>query len=224
MRTRGFTLIELLIVIAIILILIAIALPNFLEAQIRAKVTKAKAEERSMATAMDEYLLDFAMYPADHDNNEDDENGLFQLTSPIKYIASLPQDPFNQSGGGLDGVEPGFYEMGSTGIQPRIVAGLGGFVAKGGHLYKKRNNIHAFVIMSAGPDGGENFHGNDDWPFPEGNGMTNPCPLVMGGYNYAPTNGTKSNGEIMHFGGAWRSGSYCIDGWQWIRGPGFETY
>lgn len=38
----GFTLIELLIVIAIILILIAIALPNFLEAQIRAKVTKAK--------------------------------------------------------------------------------------------------------------------------------------------------------------------------------------
>ncbi|MBE7490114.1 prepilin-type N-terminal cleavage/methylation domain-containing protein [bacterium] len=35
----GFTLIELLIVIAIILILISIALPNFLEAQLRAKVT-----------------------------------------------------------------------------------------------------------------------------------------------------------------------------------------
>ncbi len=40
MRARtGFTLIELLIVIAIILILIAIALPNFMEAQMRAKVT-----------------------------------------------------------------------------------------------------------------------------------------------------------------------------------------
>ena len=44
---RGFTLIELLIVIAIILILIAIALPNFLEAQERARVTRAKAELRN---------------------------------------------------------------------------------------------------------------------------------------------------------------------------------
>ena len=46
---RGFTLIELLIVIAIILILIAIALPNFLEAQMRAKVTKANSEIRTLA-------------------------------------------------------------------------------------------------------------------------------------------------------------------------------
>ncbi|MBW7937580.1 MAG: prepilin-type N-terminal cleavage/methylation domain-containing protein, partial [Candidatus Omnitrophica bacterium] len=37
-KKAGFTLIELLIVIAIILILISIALPNFLEAQMRAKV------------------------------------------------------------------------------------------------------------------------------------------------------------------------------------------
>jgi prepilin-type N-terminal cleavage/methylation domain-containing protein len=53
MRKRGFTLIELLIVIAIILILIAIALPNFLEAQIRAKTAKAYGEMRSLATAIE---------------------------------------------------------------------------------------------------------------------------------------------------------------------------
>lgn len=52
---KGFTLIELLIVIAIILILIAIALPNFLEAQIRAKVVRAKGEIRTIAIAMDSY-------------------------------------------------------------------------------------------------------------------------------------------------------------------------
>jgi prepilin-type N-terminal cleavage/methylation domain-containing protein len=52
---KGFTLIELLIVIAIILILIAIALPNFLEAQIRARVTKASGELRSLATALFDY-------------------------------------------------------------------------------------------------------------------------------------------------------------------------
>ena len=54
-KKRGFTLIELLIVIAIILILIAIALPNFLEAQIRARVTKANGELRSIATALFDY-------------------------------------------------------------------------------------------------------------------------------------------------------------------------
>lgn len=54
-RLKGFTLIELLIVIAIILILIAIALPNFLEAQIRARVTKANGELRSLATALFDY-------------------------------------------------------------------------------------------------------------------------------------------------------------------------
>jgi len=54
-KRKGFTLIELLIVIAIILILIAIALPNFLEAQIRARVTKANGELRSLATALFDY-------------------------------------------------------------------------------------------------------------------------------------------------------------------------
>jgi len=55
---RGFTLIELLIVIAIILILIAIALPNFLEAQIRARVTQAAGNLRSAQTAAMTHLSD----------------------------------------------------------------------------------------------------------------------------------------------------------------------
>jgi prepilin-type N-terminal cleavage/methylation domain-containing protein len=62
---RGFTLIELLIVIAIILILISIALPNFLEAQERARVTRAKAQLRTMETAIHMHVLDFGFLYSD---------------------------------------------------------------------------------------------------------------------------------------------------------------
>lgn len=101
-QKRGFTLIELLIVIAIILILIAIALPNFMEAQQRSKVAKAKAEARTYANALESYRLDFGGYPRDHDSIwphpvAGDQDGYTQLTSPIKYVTSLPRDPSGAS-------------------------------------------------------------------------------------------------------------------------------
>jgi prepilin-type N-terminal cleavage/methylation domain-containing protein len=73
-KTRGFTLIELLIVIAIILILIAIALPNFLEAQIRAKVTKEYGEMRSLATGIEALRVERGFLLVDF--WDDDINGI----------------------------------------------------------------------------------------------------------------------------------------------------
>ena len=55
---RGFTLIELLIVVAIIAILAAIAVPNFLEAQTRAKITRVKSDLRTLATGVESYMVD----------------------------------------------------------------------------------------------------------------------------------------------------------------------
>lgn len=63
MKTKGFTLIELLIVVAIIAILAAIAVPNFLEAQTRAKVTRMKANMRTVATAIEMYTIDNNVIP-----------------------------------------------------------------------------------------------------------------------------------------------------------------
>src|SRR6478609_11262839 len=58
----GFTLIELLIVVAIIAILAAIAVPNFLEAQTRAKISRAKADMRTTVTALESYVVDWNNY------------------------------------------------------------------------------------------------------------------------------------------------------------------
>jgi len=59
----AFTLIELLIVVAIIAILAAIAVPNFLEAQTRSKVSRTASDMRSVAVAVEAYRVDNNDYP-----------------------------------------------------------------------------------------------------------------------------------------------------------------
>lgn len=83
---RGFTLIELLIVVAIIAILAAIAVPNFLEAQMRAKVSRCVSDQRSVALAMESYKIDNNYYPKTLTPEV--------LTTPIGYLSTLPIDTF----------------------------------------------------------------------------------------------------------------------------------
>jgi hypothetical protein len=147
---------------------------------------------------------------------------MLQLTTPIQYIKGLPEDPFHsKSLADPTNNEVGFYEMASSSLNMFDI-NFSPLAGKGYGIYKKRQNIHAYVMLGSGPDTGEGFDGNDDWPWSDGGDTTNQCPSGMGGINYAPTNGTKSGGDIMYFGGAYRSGSYCLDGWNWIRGAGFE--
>jgi len=68
-KKQGFTLIELLIVVAIIAILAAIAVPNFLEAQVRSKTARVKSDLRAIAIACEAYMVDNNEYPPDQDND-----------------------------------------------------------------------------------------------------------------------------------------------------------
>ncbi len=106
---RAFTLIELLIVVAIIAILAAIAVPNFLEAQTRAKVSRTLADLRTCVIAIDAYQADWNFVPFLSDTGnpgtgeflrwedfDGEQHGIGRvLTHPIAYLTSVPIDTFN---------------------------------------------------------------------------------------------------------------------------------
>ncbi len=89
----AFTLIELLIVVAIIAILAAIALPNFLEAQTRAKVSRAQSDLRTITVGLEAYRIDGNNYPPCYVYPSRRE--LSPLTTPIAYLSSVPSEVFN---------------------------------------------------------------------------------------------------------------------------------
>jgi len=101
-KERGFTLIELLIVVAIIAILAAIAVPNLIEAQVRAKISRARTDMRTLGIAIESYIVDNNEPLPDYSDWERAMRvpvGLRQgcyrfLTTPIAYLSSMPEDPF----------------------------------------------------------------------------------------------------------------------------------
>ena len=91
--SRAFTLIELLVVVAVIAILAAIAVPNFLEAQVRAKVSRVKNDMRTLDTALSTYRVDFNGYPPDY--GMDEFRSWVHLTTPVAYVSTVLLDVFD---------------------------------------------------------------------------------------------------------------------------------
>ena len=179
MGTRGFTLIELLIVVAIIGILAAIAIPNFLQAQVRSKVARVQSDQRTIGIAMELYLVDQNTYPVRGDvgfgTGVIGLEAFYILTTPTEYLSSGNiYDPF----------------------LPRQQ--VSGSASNGYHIYTWQdqeppggpfaNEMHhdKYAVRSPGPDREWTWIAMPWWRYQESSA----------GF-YDPTNGTISQGEIF---------------------------
>jgi prepilin-type N-terminal cleavage/methylation domain-containing protein len=180
MRAKSaFTLIELLIVVAIIAILAAIAVPNFIEAQTRAKISRARADMRSIATAIESYAVDHNRYPFAFNTT----GGYFMtfmerlvpLTTPIAFMTTIPQDPYPNSASGLN-VDEVFDYVDKATTETILPAVWGPFPAPESGYNKQ------WRLQSLGPDLVESL-------------TTSPTPV-----EYDPTNGSTSFGDIHRYG------------------------
>lgn len=202
---KGFTLIELLIVVAIIAILAAIAIPNFLQAQTRAKVARVKADLTSVATALESYEIDFNQYPMNPENymfmdypsvNGKGPSPQIALSTPISYITSVPLDQFPYSIGGDFDYSYRYSTFDSSSTDP---------------FDQINSKYHgAWVLGSDGPDPGRTFEPIYDdivTPYDGGNSYYGPD---VPGFRYVdlynPTNGTVSQGNIVRSQGGQLSG------------------
>jgi len=200
---RGFTLIELLIVVAIIAILAAIAVPNFLEAQTRARVSRVKSDMRSVATALEAYAVDYNRYPSDRYGGANFIEVVFELTTPVSYLTTVEiRDPF------IDKVR----RNGPNVTLPPNLKGSVRYLTYDGPWQRQTHpnfKRRCWSLNSFGPDYQANYAEHIPYILFDPNflPLTGSAPYFVGPIRaaedmvYDATNGTLSAGDLPRFGG-----------------------
>ena len=216
---HAFTLIELLIVVAIIAILAAIAVPNFLEAQTRAKVSRVQADMRAVVTAVESYRIDQNKYPANllDANNRTNVMDMsmmtpnavmpfvpYTLTTPVSYITAVPLDTFNPKI--MKDHQHSFQYFNTTNTPDRDV--LKNYRAAVEEKLASQTNPPEWILNSTGPDRrlgtmAMQIDQIGDLPIYTimGFSMMGGGMMPMGSIKqYDASNGTISSGDIVLFG------------------------
>jgi len=132
-KSKGFTLIELMVVIVIIGILVAIALPNFIAAQDRAKLSSVKANMHTLQTIAETYAVDWGgVYAADL-------TGLKDQATSNNYWKEL-KNPFSAQ------VDPGVT---LTTTKDNTAVAFVPVVKSGGVAYMTANTNTQYAIYGA---------------------------------------------------------------------------
>ncbi len=211
-RRSGFTLIELLIVVAIIAILAAIAVPNFLEAQTRAKVSRVKGDMRSVTTALEAYATDYNHYPPNVFDGPGRANVMsmamgempfvpYVLSTPVAYMTDVPLDTFNPRI--MQDHKHSFMYFNSTNTPDEVNRReYRALVESRGIMGADSVNAPEWFMISTGPDrrlGTMGMEVDRVGSLPIYRIMTG--MMAMGAtHRYDPTNGTVSDGDVVRLG------------------------
>ncbi len=182
-RRQGFSLRELFVVLVVVSILAAIAIPAYINAQVRTKLVAMKQENRNVHDAISRYQLDNGDYPIGTYESpgamsqssyptsvgpEQRNSGyrLIVLTTPYPYLNRLPDDPFQ--------VENSVYDRKYMYYRPKL----------GRHAWMSSRATRLweteFETVGAGPDGV--LDTDPDGP------------------DYDPSNGLFSSGDVHYYG------------------------